>query len=184
MDLGKYIAKVKEILKAIPGIFSGLLPKGFPGTKDTGSDASDVINVPFYRKIGALFTWKTIPNFMTYLETRFLYHFPEKKRRPILFGIWGMAMLFLVLVISIPVTLSGRSGQAAPSGIFRGITIPVEELFIPTEPDFIPEFILEREPRSSWLLDDIRPHWRNPEQTELWKEQVKAAVDRIMESVP
>ena len=65
-----------------------------------------------------------------------------------------------------------------------GPYIPPEELFIPTEPDFLPEFLLEREPRSSWSLDEIRPYWKNPGTPEFWQEEIKSAVDKLMEGVP
>ena len=131
------------------------------------------------RKIG-----KTVSDFLLSLETRYLHRFPEKQRRPMLFGIWGAAMLVLVLLISIPVTLSGRTRQAAPVRVISGLIIPANELFIPSEPDFLPEFLFEREPRSYWLLEDLRPYWRVPEDTELWRDQIKSVVDRLMESVP
>jgi len=128
--------------------------------------------------------WKALPGFLIYLENKYLHRFPNEKRRIILFGIGGTAMLFLLLVVSIPVTLSGRPRQAAPASSVGGFTIPSEELFSPSEPDFLPEFILEREPRSFWNLDDLRPYWRAPESTEPWREQITSTVDRIMETVP
>ena len=123
-------------------------------------------------------------NLLASLENRFLNRFPEKQRRLLLLGIGGTALLFITLLISIPVTLSGRTSQTVPVRTASGIFIPANELFFPSEPVFLPEFILEREPRNFWILEDIRPYWRNLDNTELWRDQIKSVVDRLMESVP
>ena len=127
---------------------------------------------------------KPVSNFLFPLENRYLHRFPEKQRRPIILGIAGAAMLFIILIISIPVSLSGRTRQAAPVRVTSSYIIPAGDLFIPSVPDFLPEFIIEREPRGSWILEDLRPFWRVPENTELWRNEIKSVVDRLMESVP
>ena len=127
---------------------------------------------------------ETVSNLLASLENRFLNRFPEKQRRLLLLGIGGTALLFITLLISIPVTLSGRTSQTVPVRTASGFFIPANELFFPSEPVFFPEFILEREPRNFWILEDIRPYWRNLDNTELWRDQIKSVVDRLMESVP
>ena len=112
---------------------------------------------------------------------------PEEKRRPVLFGLAGLIALVLILIITVGVLNSGRSGRSGRSGIQEtaaGPNIPVEDLFMPAEPDFVPQFLLEREPRHFWTIDDIRPYWRNPGTPELWREEIMSAVDRLMEGVP
>ena len=197
MDLKKLIDKLKDFLKIFPELGSwvlGLFPdkaslkKSFEimlnffrkGKVNRNAQDSDDVSETHYQSGRNHF--EKFSSFLTALENRFLYRFPENKRRPMLFGVAGMVVLFLALVISIPVTHSGAGGQTTTSG--AGFTIPSEELFFPSEPDFLPEFILEREPRSFWTIEDIRPYWRQPENTELWRDQIKSAVDRIMENVP
>jgi len=60
----------------------------------------------------------------------------------------------------------------------------MEELFIPAEPDFVPEFIFEREKRRFWSLEDIRPYWKAPDSNDRWTEEIKSAVDKLMEGIP
>ena len=108
---------------------------------------------------------------------------PEEKRRPFLIGLGGLGgivMIILVIIILKP----GRGGPDSASPLARGFVIPQEELFIPSEPDFVPEFLLEREPRGVWLLEDIRPYWKSPEISGFWREEIKSAVDKLMEGVP
>ena len=120
------------------------------------------------------------------ITDRFLGHFPEEKRRIILFTFGGLVALLLILVISTLVIHSGRPKNSASVEVSAGplLNIPPEELFIPAEPDYLPEFLLEREPRHSWSIEDIRPYWKIPENPELWREKIKSAVDKLMEGVP
>ncbi|MDR0525082.1 MAG: hypothetical protein LBG90_04350 [Spirochaetaceae bacterium] len=66
------------------------------------------------------------------------------------------------------------------------ITLPVEELFLPDEPDFLPEVLLEQEPRSQWTPEDARPFWQNPENEdpEQWQKQIKTVIDELLKGVP
>ena len=184
MDLGKLITKAKEVLKKIPEVFSALLSSIVPKKKEAGAEVPKKKSAGGFRGFGAFFTKNPIQNFLLFLEDNFLHRFPENKRRPILYGLAGMALLFIGLLLSIPLTLSGNQGQTLPSGITAGFTIPSDELFFPPEPDFLPEFIFEREPRGQWRLEDIQAFWRNPEYSDLWRDQIKSAVDSLMESVP
>ena len=179
MDLSKLLTKVKENLKKIPEAFYALLSSKKPVYK-APREKSHRGGQP----AGAASAKKPMQDLLFSLEDRFLYRYPENKRRPILLGLGVMVLLFIILLISIPVTLLGRQEQTVAAGISGGFFIPAEELFFPAEPDFLPEFIFEREPRGHWQLEDLGPFWRSPENTELWKEQVKLAVDSIMEGVP
>ena len=118
------------------------------------------------------------------LADRLLGRFPEEKRRPILFAFGGLVVLLFILIISTVVIHAGRPKKGDAVEMSAGPRIPPEELFIPTEPDFLPEFLLEREQRSSWSLDDIRPYWKSPGNQELWQDEIKTAVDKLMEAVP
>jgi hypothetical protein len=69
---------------------------------------------------------------------------------------------------------------------FKPLSIAPEDLFLPDEPDFLPEVLLNREPRNPWTLEDVRPFWTDPLQDdpELWRERIKAAIDEFLEGVP
>ena len=105
---------------------------------------------------------------------------PKEKQKP-MFIILGVVLLFLIILI--PAANAGKSKKAAGSILPSGLSIPSDELFFPDEPDFMPEYILEREPRGFWSLEEIRRYWKVPQHTELWKNQIKSAVDNLMEGV-
>ncbi|MDR2783322.1 MAG: hypothetical protein LBB48_05710 [Treponema sp.] len=76
------------------------------------------------------------------------------------------------------VQTSLRMAGGAPS-------IPVEDIFLPDEPDYLPEVILEREPHT-WDAEDTREYWTNPLENEQinWRETITNVVDGIMSKVP
>ena len=115
---------------------------------------------------------------------KFLGRFPENQRRPVFFGFAGLSILFLILVIAILAGTFGNPDKKAVPERIAGAGIPHEELFFPEEPDFVPQFLLEREPRRFWTIEDIRPYWRSPENSEFWQREVHNAVDKLMEGVP
>ena len=117
------------------------------------------------------------------LSDRYLERFPEEKRQPILMGIGGAAVLLLVIIIVALANTSGKSKKDSAPEITAVFSIPPEQLFIPAEPDFLPDYLLEREPRSYWTIEDIRPYWKSPGNYELWQGEIKNAVDKLMEGV-
>lgn len=126
---------------------------------------------------------------LDFLKGRFLEAFnpgnlPVWKKRLMFFGFGGMAALLLILLIATIALNFGKSKDGSVQNLASGPAIPPEELFIPAEPDFVPQFLPEREPRSFWSLDDIRPYWENPGNSELWQEEIKTEVDKLMEGVP
>ena len=106
------------------------------------------------------------------------------KKKPLLIGFGALAVLFLVLVIAAGISNSKKRRMASPDTVVGTLTIPAEELFIPAEPDFVPEFIFEREKRRFWSLEDIRPYWKIPDSSDRWREEIKSAVDKLMEGIP
>ena len=204
--LTKVIEKIKQLLGRFAGALSFLgfkissLLKGrqareYPG-KGERSKASNALE-----KTVAFLNNKT-----SSLAERFFGRFPEGNRKSMLIAAGGLAALLLIVVISVLAgnlrnPQSGSSKKNAPAQMcaeLPGYEGLAGELFIPNEPDFVPEFILEREPRRSWSIDDIRPYWKNPLQTsgvsgagsssldasEKWREEIKSAVDKLMEAVP
>ena len=182
MDLTKVREKPKELLDKFIGKIKGF-PKGKPGTRLRRKEPAALGNL---RNTFARFAENT-----DVLADRFFGRFPEEKRRPMLFSLAGLAALLLILVITVLVASFRGPKKSDPADISTGPQIPSEELFIPGEPDFAPEFMLEREKRRSWSLEDIRPYWRDPASgtspgaaSSIWREEIKSAVDKLMEAVP
>jgi len=107
-----------------------------------------------------------------------------RKKKLILFGLAGAAVLLFGLLITFIVIHAGRSEGTVISNIASGLAIPSEELFYPSEPDFLPGFLPEREPRRFWTLDDIRQYWKAPGNSLWWMEEIISTVDSLMEGVP
>jgi hypothetical protein len=111
------------------------------------------------------------------------------KRKGLLFGLAGAA---LVLLLSLALLLANRRPPAGPpaaeelTGPVQGARIPPEELFLPSEPDFIPGVLPERERRETWTVEDAAPHWQDPLKhgEEPWREQAELAIDELLERVP
>ena len=109
----------------------------------------------------------------------------EKSFRRIQFGALGLCALALILLV---LSMAGRSGSSQTEAALavQGPTIPPEDFFSAGEPDYVPQVLLEREPRSVWTPEDAGSYWTNPldQGEEVWKGRMKAAVDELLESVP
>jgi len=112
------------------------------------------------------------------------HHVGPDKRKPLLIGSGALIGAFLILLIAAGISGSKKKRVIASESAPEGITIAADELFIPAEPDFVPEFIFEREKRRSWSLEDIRQYWRIPDASDRWVEEIKSAVDKLMEGIP
>jgi hypothetical protein len=114
----------------------------------------------------------------------------NKKNLLIIGGCMILLLLLLsLLVISIRMNHNqGEMQQASQesSQLFAPQAIKTEELFLPREPEFIPEVILDREPRDMWTEEDAEEFWNDPlkENTDLWKNRIIESVDDILENIP
>jgi hypothetical protein len=116
----------------------------------------------------------------------------QNHRKAVLFSL--VAFLLLVLLALIGVLLMMNYSNAAAeraaarelSDTFRPLPVPPEDLFLPGEPDFLPEVLLEKEKRSAWTGEDARPFWKDPLQDdpERWRDRVETVIDSLMERVP
>jgi len=186
MDLNKVNEKAKELLNKLTEGLKTLL--ALPGKLFVR--LSSIFKPLAFKtsvlKPGIFTSWKEkIASFFSrILETIRSRGFLEGKRRTVFFAAGGATIfLFILLIILLAVNSSGPK-KSAPADMSSGPVIPAEDLFIPREPDFLPGFLMEREPRSSWSLDDIRPYWRSPANAEPWRGELKSAVDKIMEGIP
>jgi hypothetical protein len=104
----------------------------------------------------------------------------------------GALGIILCLLVVLGVVIHNRRipPSAAPSPplseVFKPLPIPPEELFMPGEPDFLPEVLLEREPRESWTADDALPFWTDPlkENRRVWQGRVEGMIDELLERLP
>ena len=102
-------------------------------------------------------------------------------RKTMLVVLGGLLVILLVLLIVISVSRSGRRSNDTEQLASLGFNIPVEDLFMPSEPEFLPDYLLEQEPRSSWSIEDIRPYWTAPANPEIWRNEIRAAAERFLE---
>ena len=175
MDLSKVKDIFSGFLDKIKGLFGGLssikFPKNLPNFKTILDEA-----YAFFNRL-----WTSCYDNIQGIP--FFQHIPEEKRKPFIIGAGGVCGLILILLLAILVNL-GKKDTSSPALMAAGFVIPQEELFIPTEPDFVPDFLFEREPKRFWTIEDIRLYWRRPEASEYWREEIKSAIDTLMEGVP
>ncbi len=101
----------------------------------------------------------------------------------------GFLLLAALLVISIEMSHNQDEMREASEEIqqfFSPQAITSEDIFLPDEPDFIPEVMLDREPKSSWTDEDAEPFWNDAleENADAWRARIIRAVDDILETVP
>ena len=107
-----------------------------------------------------------------------------RTRRIIVFVLAGVAVVMIFSIIITIVINTIRPEPEEALHVVIGVSIPSEDLFFPSEPDFVPDFLPEREPRRFWSLDEIRRYWKIPENSDWWRGEIKSTVDRLMEGVP
>ena len=170
MNLNKGMGKAKELLGKPKGVFAAF--------------ARAMINA--FDSITAVL--RSRPDGKAGIMDRFLQLFKRDNKRPFVFILGGLVVLFLILIITVFSPGSGKS-KKPPAGeragtVSSGPIVPQEDIFMPAEPDFLPAFIFERSPRHSWTIEDIRPYWKSHEKTGQWQKEIKSAVDKLMEGVP
>ncbi|AEF84346.1 hypothetical protein TREPR_1516 [Treponema primitia ZAS-2] len=118
--------------------------------------------------------------------------FLSTRRKMVLVTLGGVVLvLFLAFVAVILILNHNRRSQAEAAArdladSFRPLAISPEELFLPDEPDFLPEVILEREPRETWTAEDAREFWTDPlkGKDEIWRNRAEKVIDDLMEGIP
>jgi hypothetical protein len=113
-------------------------------------------------------------------------------RRAVLFSLVAFLLLVLLALIGVLLMMNysnaaaGRAAARELSDTFKPLAVPPEDLFLPGEPDFLPEVLLEKERQSTWTAEDAKPFWKDPLQDnpELWRERMETVIDRLMERVP
>ena len=108
----------------------------------------------------------------------------SRKIRLIVLGVAGVTVVLIVSIIIVVVINTTRLEGGEIPNVTTAISIPPEDFFFPSEPDFLPGFLPEREPRRFWSLEDIRQYWKVPENSDWWRGEIKSTVDKLMEGVP
>ena len=108
----------------------------------------------------------------------------EQKRRLILIS---TAVFSLLLTLSVIISVAGNKKEAPPEPARQQIIapIPAGELFIPDEPDFIPQILPGRERRSSWTEENAEEFWQDPlrQGEDQWREQIETVIDEYLERI-
>jgi hypothetical protein len=90
-------------------------------------------------------------------------------------------LVVLALVKHLPV-----KKDSPPEQPLLPLSLSPEDFFMPSEPDFVPRILLEREPKDGWGEEDARPFWTDPmeENAGTWRGRIKKGVDEFLENVP
>jgi hypothetical protein len=107
------------------------------------------------------------------------------EKRGVFAACLGAALVLLILGLAIPAVMNNNAGGKDVPEAARP-AIPPGELFLPEEPDFVPQVLLEREPRESWSAEDAAPFWHDPLKMgeEPWRRRIEEAIDELLEEVP
>ena len=194
---GEKLRKIGEgfsfLVSKLVSIFQGRRPgktRNFSNHEDVAEDDGSSVND--YSANGASVLKNSVSSLLEktdFLADRLFSRFPQEKRRSMLVASGGLFALLLILLVTLLIASVSGPKKDAVADINSGPRIPLEELFLPEEPDFLPEYLLEKEPKSSWTVEEIRPYWNDPQVSapanpKIWQEEVKSAVDKLMEAVP
>ncbi|MDR1929598.1 MAG: hypothetical protein LBQ44_03110 [Treponema sp.] len=99
----------------------------------------------------------------------------------------GALLIVLVfLLILAVVKRPAKPGEEPRASAELSPAVISGDFFLPYEPDFVPDVLLEREPREGWSEEDVRPFWTDPMEgnEETWRRRIEEGVDGILERVP
>jgi hypothetical protein len=117
--------------------------------------------------------------------------FISNKKVLILIGGSAAGLLLLILLLVISLRMKDNQDEAVQRSheenpVFTLRAIKQDELFLPREPDFLPDVMLDRDPKTFWTDEDAEQYWKDAlnDNPELWKNRIFNAVDDIMENIP
>jgi len=97
-----------------------------------------------------------------------------------------LLVILLLLVLSIMSHRQSKAEQESrpvPQGSSGGAA---EDFFLPYEPNFVPDILLEKEPRDAWTEEDARPFWTDPMDGNegVWQKRIEKGIDSLLEHIP
>ncbi|MDR0690046.1 MAG: hypothetical protein LBG08_07275 [Spirochaetaceae bacterium] len=110
--------------------------------------------------------------------------------RLVMIFLGGLGIILCLLVVLGIVSYRRTHPPTVPpmalSDLFDPLSIPPEELFMPDEPDFLPDVLWEQESRESWTSEDALPFWTDPLKgnRRVWQGRVEGAIDELLERLP
>ena len=116
----------------------------------------------------------------------------KSNTRVVMIILIGFLIIVLLLLVLAVVSRSGTRRtddaglSAGDSDTIPGEMFPWEDFFLPYEPDFVPDVLLEREPRDGWTEEDARTFWSDPLEggREIWRRRIESGIDSLLEEVP
>ncbi len=106
----------------------------------------------------------------------------------------GLVAVLAIACLALALVLLVGGGKAKGDGLsaaelgaeFAPRAIASAELFLPAEPDFLPDLIRSRERRTAWKAEDAAPYWTDPASLESapLTDAATAAIDALLETVP
>ena len=90
----------------------------------------------------------------------------------------------LITVFAVKISRGAAYEAELPSAYTRKV-VEEGDIFLPEEPDFLPDALLPRERRPSWTVEDARPYWTNPADAgkAFWLENAEKTIDTLLENI-
>ena len=104
----------------------------------------------------------------------------------------ALGVIIILLIILVAVTVTNPDRRDGDGLIFDATDTllheisPAESFFLPYEPDFVPDVMLEREPRDGWTEEDARSFWTDPLEgnESVWRRRIESGIDSLLEHIP
>ena len=105
----------------------------------------------------------------------------------------GAFLVIIALLLVFALVSRRRAGSEQTDGFSASAYEPLlhdnsssEDFFLPYEPDFVPDVLLEREPKDSWTEEDALPFWTDPLEGNEgeWRKRIESGIDSLLEHVP
>ena len=116
---------------------------------------------------------------------------PQKKAAARWMLLAGVAVLLVGVGILISVivakNLNNEASKKSRKELFENVIVKPEDVFLPDEPDFLPEIIPHRARRARWTEADGAEFWVDPreaEGAEKLKLELGQTIEKILESAP
>lgn len=99
------------------------------------------------------------------------------------FAVLCVAAVFTTIAA---VKIANREKKTPPPPLFTFENIAEEDIFLPGEPDFLPEVLLEQPQKKTWKEEDAQKFWTDPAEfgEEHWRKKSSEIIDGVLKRVP